>query len=132
MNNSIKYMHLSALIPTNLIHPDINNDDIWDGETKECNLSLDNSLIFISLDRVKSLSINNIKFAIILRPHSPRAPMPILTGIQRWKMCPECSVDQSTLTWTLGAEYWNICSCCRVLYEGLTEILGDFYLNWPD
>lgn len=114
-------MDLSALIPADFVHPDVDNDDIGDCQTKQCDLALNYSLIFFPFDGIESLSVDDVELAIIFEPYSFSASLPAFERIKDWEMSLKCRIYEGTLARTLGAEYGDVGGAGGVLPEQFTR-----------
>jgi hypothetical protein len=90
-------MHLPAAVPPHLIHPQVDNDDICDRETEECDLSFDDALVVGALDRVESFGVDDVILTVVLEPHAPGAAFAIVMGVEDWEMRPESRIDKRAL-----------------------------------
>lgn len=108
IDNRFQYLHLTSLVPSNLIHPNIHNDNVCNSKTKQSNLSLEDSLIFLSLGRIKAFRINYVKFAIILKPYSSGTSFPVFPRVEDREMGFKGSIHQCTFARALRPEYCDV------------------------
>lgn len=71
-------MRMTALVPTNLVHPHVYDHNVCHCQAEQRDLLLYDFLFSLTLNRVESLSVNDIQVIHVLKPYPFRAAFSVL------------------------------------------------------
>lgn len=61
-------MAVTRFVAADLIHPHVDDEDVWDGETKQGYFFLKHLLFGFAFGRVKSFRVDNINAVDVVKP----------------------------------------------------------------
>jgi hypothetical protein len=85
-------MTMTGFVSTYLVHPHIDNKNVWKCQTKQRFLFLEYLLVSISLLRIKTLCINDVKIVYTMQPNTFSTSLSSDSSIKDRKFCTKCIV----------------------------------------
>lgn len=103
---------MTALIPTDLVHPHVYDHNVCHCQTEQRDLFLYDFFLCLTLNRVEPFSVDYIQVIHVLKPYPFRAAFSILFCVQNWKTGSKGIVHQRTFPRALRTK--NRYGCIRV------------------